>query len=54
MKALLINKTVIALVLLLLLSMFGVFSVAAATRGAVSINFDDGWQSQYTYAFPLL
>jgi len=39
---------------LLLISSVSVFDVASATRGFVSINFDDGFQSQYDYAFPLL
>jgi peptidoglycan/xylan/chitin deacetylase (PgdA/CDA1 family) len=39
---------------LLLMSAFSVLNVSAATHGSISIVFDDGWQSQYDYAFPLL
>jgi peptidoglycan/xylan/chitin deacetylase (PgdA/CDA1 family) len=50
------KKIVFVLVFLLLISSFSVlsFSKAASTRGAVSITFDDGFQSQFDYAFPLL
>ena len=50
------KKIVVILVSLslLLTSAFSIFSVSAASHGSISIVFDDGWQSQYDYAFPLL
>ena len=51
-----INKKIVALLIaLLIVSSYGVLNAAAATtRGAITISFDDGLQTQYDYAFPLL
>jgi peptidoglycan/xylan/chitin deacetylase (PgdA/CDA1 family) len=49
--------TTIVLAMLILLSSLvslATIQTVSATRGTVSITFDDGFQTQYDYAFPLL
>ncbi len=42
------------LILLVLLVSIATIQPVSATRGAISVQFDDGFQTQYDYAFPLL
>ncbi len=50
----LIALTFNMLLLLALLVSLATIQPVSATRGAISIQFDDGLQTQYDYAFPLL
>ena len=55
MKALISKIIIVVLISSLLLTFFSISGgVAVPTRGAITISFDDGFQTQYAYAFPML
>ena len=49
------KKIFFIMTLLLLLPLFNVsIGASVTTRGVITISFDDGFQTQYDYAFPML